>query len=137
MTETPTVEECQKWADMARLIAHSGYTAYTFTLVGSRAPIVTDAYNRMKNPRVGDLVLETSTYYREPWDPGGLGYLLEVADESLNWPADVVADCGLTEPPTERAWYIKPFVPTQDGQWRVRWSNANFIALPDSLRWVS
>lgn len=119
----------QQTANLARLVAHSGYLAWTNTLVGDRAPVVTDCNKRMRDPQIGDLVLETSTYYREPWDPGALGWLLSVDQEP--WYTEEDGTVLI-----EQVWYVEPFVPRADGEFKVRWTNAMFIALPDALRWV-
>lgn len=109
--------------ELARLVAHSGYLAYTNTLIGGAPPATQACYKRMANPTVGDVVLEVSTYHREPWNPGALGRLVSEGMEP--WSADD-DEAGL-----EHVWYVKPFMPTEDGSATVRWTNARFIALPD------
>ena len=126
-------------ADMAHLIAHSGYLAYRNTLIGGAPPILQETYRRMTNPKVGDLVLEITTYRREPWDPGGLGYLdrvtVEPAMSEEDWDAGEEG-APWSECPTMVVHYLRPFVPTIDGKHEVRWHNAEFIALPTSPGWI-
>jgi hypothetical protein len=122
--------------ELARLVAINGYAAWSATLVGDPAPSVRALYDRMRDPQPGDLVLETSTGYREPWDPGALGYLDRVVMEPAMSPEQWAEGADEGEPlPYEQIWYVRPFVPTEDGKWEVRWHNASFIALPDRMRW--
>jgi hypothetical protein len=105
-------------------LAQSAHLAYTNALVGNPAPSVAEALSRMRDVRVGDLVLETTTYYRQPWSSAGLGYLMELEQEPVsdeeNWDGDLPI-------PTEPVYYIRPLDGSQE---RVRWTNARFIALP-------
>lgn len=121
--------------ELARLISHSGYLAYMNTLVGNATPAIRATFDRMRRPVPGDLVLEITTYNREPWDPGALGYLVRVVDEIVHEPTE---EDPYEEPFSyeERAWYVRPFVPTEDGRAEVRWHNAEFIALPDRTHWL-
>ena len=123
--------------ELAWLIAHSGYLAYRATLIGNAPPSTRLLFERMRNPRPGDLVLETTTYHREPWDPGGLGYLDRIVFEPMctedEWDDE---DGPYASCPTDKVWYVRPFVPTADGKTEVRWHNADFIALPDGPRWA-
>ena len=45
------------------LLAVSAKNVYTACLVGNPAPIVATLYEQVKNPRVGDMVLEVSSYF--------------------------------------------------------------------------
>ena len=124
--------------ELAWLIAHSGHLAHRAAMIGNPPPSTRLIFERMRNPQVGDLVLETSTYYREPWDPGALGYLDRVGLEPIcseeEW--DEEEEGPYASCPTEKVWYVRPFVPTIDGKTEVRWHNADFIALPDCARWL-
>ncbi len=117
--------------DLVYLIAINAYATWTATLIGNAHPSTKALYLRMRNPQIGDLVLETSTIHREPWDPGALGRLVGVSKEVWG----EAEDWSSGEQPTEQVWYLEPFLPTKDGKTEVRWCNADFIAIPDSLRW--
>lgn len=124
----------KKKTDMEKLamsIRRFAYAAYTATLVG-KAPDCTINFNRrMREPLVGDLVIEISTVYRSrgTTDLDAVGYLEETTrekvvftgDPDFVWDADVEGQSHPTEPVT----YIR----TLDGR-RFRWTNASFVALP-------
>jgi hypothetical protein len=118
---------------IATAFRRSAYNAYSNTLI-SGPKIITDAFNRMTNPQVGDWVIETSTVFmtrprmrRSPSsDLDGVGILEEIAWENVQFP-----DPGFVwneeeegrPHPTEKIYYIR----TLDGR-RFRWSNASIIA---------
>lgn len=128
MSELDTPRE-----ELARLIAMAGYAAWCATLIGNAPPSTKALYDRMRAPQPGDLVVETSTLHRTPWDPGAVGRLLRTAMEPRWTRERWIADGGDADEPirTEQIWYVAPFVPTQDGRDEVRWWNASFIAIPD------
>lgn len=116
--------------DMERAVAAlgaAGYQAYSNCLVGHAAPMVTRYFNRVKNPEPGDLVLETSTFYARDLRGYGhvaVGTLVERKVESLVYEED-----GLeSQPYQEEAWYVTPLT----GGETIRWTNADFIAIPAS-----
>lgn len=123
------------------------------TLVGDPAPVTKRVYERMKNPQPGDLVLETSTMYRESehWYTR-LGILLahrtEWFETDAEWEQQVAAeraahdqflrgpygrpgDADIPFEPDERmtdhAWYIQ-YGPQADDVFR--WVNCSFVAIP-------
>lgn len=106
----------------ARLIAVNGYAAYRNLLVANRPPFAERMYRRITHPVVGDLVLETSARMRQDWPASALGYLRKVAYEP-------VPDCDGCGP--EDVWYVEPLI----GGETVRWRNATFIAIADSIDW--
>lgn len=122
-------------ADIATAFRRLCYNAYTATLVGSPAKVTADFGDRMKDPKVGDFVIETSTVYRSrgTGDIDAIGVLEEVAWEKVVWPGDpefVWDEVAEGKPhPLERVTYIR----TLDGR-RFRWINASFIAAPIELK---
>lgn len=122
-----------------RLVAVAGYQAYAHSLVGKPAPAVRDYFERVREPREGDLVLEMSTFRMEPWEPGGLGWLLEFKQEPIQSVADHKAMMeegdywkrpgeSYDAVPYEPVWYIDPLDPFATSPFR--WTNADFIAIP-------
>lgn len=114
----------------ASLLGVVGYELWKAHLVGNSCPSNTRRFNRMRVPRTGDLVLETSSALlwmlgirQSDWHvaENGVGYLLREAREAIpNWD-----EAELGEPaPTEKIWYIR----TLDGR-ELRWTNADFIAI--------
>lgn len=105
-----------------RLIAVNGLMTHRALLVGWRSPFTERLYQRITNPRVGDLVLETTSRGSAEWPGAALGYLDRVVME----PIPSCDDCG-----TEDAYYVRPL----SGGQMTRWTNATFIALPDTNDW--
>jgi hypothetical protein len=140
-----------------RQVAILGYSTYTATLVGDPAPFARRLNQRMRDPRPGDLVLETSTIWRlvpeahGEWDPAALGYLLREVDEpaftraawevecaqEAAWhaehypdePYEPMEEFRVDAPPMERVQYLQRL----DTGGEFRWHNADFIALPTTL----
>lgn len=113
--------------NIAAAFRQSAYQAYTNTLIGGAPKRISDAFERMTKPVVGDWVIETSTIgIRGRPDLDGVGILEEIArekvvfsDSEFEW--DEVEDGPW---PTEPIHYIR----TMDGR-RFRWSNASIIAV--------
>lgn len=135
---------------MLRQLAILGYSIYTTTMVGDPAPFVRRLAERMRAPRPGDLVLETSTVFRldrGDWDSAALGYFLREADEPActreEWDAEQAEEAAWCaehhpgepfepepyEPRIERVQYLQRL----DDGGEFRWHNAEFIALPTTL----
>lgn len=105
-------------------------------LVGNRAPIVDDIYERITPPQRGDLVVELSVgmYTQDPEKRlKALGILLEKRtewDSTDEEHADLIAE-GAVYPDEERitdiAWYIQYGPRAEDV---CRWTNCSFVALP-------
>jgi hypothetical protein len=123
-------------------------------LVGNPAPAVARMWERMKHPVPGDLVIETSTFYRRNEDDRlkAMGVLLahrvEWADTDEEWAARIEAERAgyedflrgpysqpgdgpfdplRCERLTDRAWYV------QYGSQAVdicRWVNCDFMMIP-------
>ena len=107
-------------AEIIRLLAVSAYYAWYNCLVGSPAPRIAELYRELSNPKVGDLVLETSTFGRRFGRPPTIGRLAKVSREHVNaegWEED--ADGPL---PFDTFWYLTNL----DGE-EERWSNCTFI----------
>lgn len=108
-----------------------GRNFYRACLVGNPAPIVTEMYDRMKNPQPGDLVMETGAPYSQV-KTRALGILLEHRREW--WHTDeewAEVQTNYSDPdderPTDAAWYIQYGPKAADV---CRWTDAEFIALP-------
>jgi hypothetical protein len=118
-------------ADLLRLLEVSAYNLYLATLVGHPAPSVEQTGRRMRTPQIGDVVLETSTIWRDDRLGARLGKLVRTAMEPV-WTADEWREAGEDENtpiPTQRVWYLE----LPDGR-EYRWHNASFIAIPPTPR---
>lgn len=120
---------------LARAFRRTVYNAYGNTLIGSAPKAITDAYNRMKNPQVGDWVIESTTVdgmrHANATDLDGVGILEDIAQEKVDFGdnAEVWDEEVEGEPhPTETVYYIR----TIDGR-LFRWTNATIIAAPTWL----
>lgn len=120
---------------LLQLIKINAYLAYDATLVGNPAPKVQELRDELSNPKIGDLVVETSTIYqRNPHDPGeSIGRLVRIVEEPLMPPGQSLLGTPLEEGekgPTETAWYLK--LELGDGR-EMRWTNARFIKVKETL----
>jgi hypothetical protein len=111
---------------LAKTLRYSIYNAYIATLIGGAPEITTRYSDRARNPKIGDLVVESSTIYRACRDLDCVGFLEEIAWEKVDfgdhefvWDEEVERHPH----PTERVFYIR----TLDGR-RYRWNNANMVA---------
>lgn len=123
-------------------------------LVGNQAPSVARMWQRMKTPRPGDLVIETSTFYRRDEDDRikAMGILVdhrtewwqtdeewaaEIAQEraayeefllgSYSQPGDGPFDPSTCERRTDHAWYVQYGPQAGD---ICRWVNCDFMMIP-------
>jgi hypothetical protein len=127
---------------LVRLVAINAYASWHNTVVGNPAPRVAELYEKLSDPRPGDLVLETSTVWRwarsayeAPLDEyPALGTLMRKVEEPVvdQEALDKMHASGdywlregetLADIPTETVWYIVPLADTQER----RWTNASFI----------
>lgn len=109
----------------------------TATLVGNQAPIVKEIYQRITNPRVGDLVVESSlgVWTTDPHRKvPAFGYLIEKRREWWHtddeWSALLAEDpdaYGDDPRPTDEAWYVQ-YGPAPSTVYR--WVNCSFLAVP-------
>lgn len=110
----------------------------TATLVGNQAPIAAEIYQRIRHPRVGDLVVESSvgTHTKDPLRKvPAFGYLIEKRREwwhtDAEWAALLAEDPdaygGDDQRPTDTAWYVQ-YGPAPGDVYR--WVNCDFLAIP-------
>lgn len=116
---------------IASAFRRSAYNAYCNTLIGSAPRCITEAFQRMTNPVIGDWVIETTTIGRFRHSGGtdldAIGVLENVAAEPVKYsdPDFVWDEKEEGRPhPTERVYYIR----TLDGR-SFRWINANIVAI--------
>jgi hypothetical protein len=122
-----------------RLIAGVAGVLMKTTLVGQPAPIVARIYERMRGPQPGDLVLETSTMYRQSEDwYKGCGILLEhriewweTDDQFRQYCLENDENPATAERLTDHAWYIQ-YGPQPDDV--CRWVNCDFVTIPTDPR---
>lgn len=105
------------------------------------SPSGRSTYERMRDPRMGDLVMEVTSFRRlrdEETRTHGFGILLgkrkEWASTDEEW-ASLMADepedlRGNHNRPTDTAWYIQYGPKATD---ICRWTNCSFIAMPVGL----
>lgn len=126
-------EESLRWRRLLGTVAHHLETA---TLVGNPAPIVKHMRARMKEPQVGDYVVELSTFYRGRGENGptewahGTGYLQRVVEEPAGSDEDWAEEMRLypeSVRPTDDFWYVK-YGPAEEDV--TRWYNCTFLAIP-------
>jgi hypothetical protein len=106
-------------ASYSKMLADVGRALFTAAISSKR----TDLLERMNNPRVGDLVLETTRL--GPFDPDSIGRLV-----ALEQPEQVYGR-------TEYGRFV--VAPLHDPSREQGWQNAQFIALPEGkLRdWIN
>lgn len=107
----------------------------TATLVGNPAPVVQRMSARLRNPRPGDLVIETSNAQamRFPGWRRGFGYLVDKRREW--WDTDdeyarllSEGDYDANDPrPVDTAWYVQYGPAPVDV---CRWTNCSFMVIP-------
>lgn len=127
-------------------------------LVGNPAPAVARMWKRMKDPQPGDLVIETSTFYRRDEDDrikamGILvGHRVEWWETDAEWaatveeeraaheeflrgpyshPGDGPFDPSKCERTTDHAWYVQYGPKAADV---CRWVNCDFMMIPADPR---
>jgi hypothetical protein len=120
--------------ELAAALRRTIYNAYCATLVGSPAAI-TEAYSeRARDPRIGDMVIESTTIHHPRHDLNGVGILEKIVQEPVDYGADFIWD-EETEGrphPTERVFYLR----TLDGA-LARWTNANMVAAVSDMATLS
>lgn len=105
---------------------------YETCIAGGSAPYVRDRFTRMIRPRIGDLVIEQSSF--RGYDPHhGFGYLVAVQEEWIcsdeDWATLLAEEDALTDAhrANDTATYIQHGPAPAD---LTRWLNAGFIAVP-------
>jgi hypothetical protein len=128
-----TTDQVMTLEATAVALGAAGYAAYTLTIVGHAAPIADRYRERVTHPEPGDLVVETSTFAarsRKGFGHVAVGTLVRSGVEHIvESPTDEEPDGFEYD---ELAWYVRPFV----GGDTVRWTNAEFIAIPRSQEQV-
>lgn len=121
--------ENHELASIARLIGTSVYNAHGAVLVGNPARVTEALYERMKDVRIGDWVVEQTTILmpnRSALD--AVGRLIKITQEKVDFGDPNFVWDGAEEGrphPTETCTYIR----TLDGR-EFRWTNASFISVP-------
>ena len=111
-------------SELCRLVAVNASRAYDASMYGSSSPMAVGMFERMRTPRVGDLVLEISSGgFKAGRDAGRcLGRLLKI--EMLPYPRD--EEEPLDEPIRSRdVWTIE----RADGEGLAHWEDCRFIAV--------
>lgn len=121
--------------DPLYMLATTGYELWRSHVVGNQCPANHGRYERMKEPKIDDLVLETSSTpriirgFQTDWHKPEhcLGYFVRKTYEPVpDW-----NEIEQGEPaPKELVWYIRAF----DGR-ELRWVNANFITIVPAEGW--
>lgn len=116
--------------DIIGLLAANVQAAYVSNLRGGEEGIARHAW--FSSPKLGDLVMETSTIWMPSRDPHRFGYLVsneyEPRHTDEEW--ERIKDDYDGVRPTERAYRIKLLT---DGS-EYCWVNASFIRVPRSVR---
>lgn len=93
-------------------------------LVGNPAPSVKELRHWLENPRVGDLVIEITSYARQDTDRRRFGRLLKIVQDPI-WDADDEEIDPADRAMTEDVWHIETHV----GE-IVIWRNCKFLRVP-------
>lgn len=112
---------------MVTLLKGCAYNLWLYSLC-SGPQILRDLFNELKDPKPGDLVMETSTHLMQERDPlEGIGTLVAVGDAPYFATREEARAAGYEddEPiPTRKVWDIT--LDFDDGR-LFRWENASFI----------
>ncbi len=122
----------QELEDIARAIGVASYLAHT-AIIGAQHKNARDLYERMKDIRIGDIVVEITTilmsvagkHHRPALD--AVGHLVKITQEKIVFsdPDFVWNEEEEGKPhPTETCTYIR----TLDGR-EFKWTNASFISV--------
>ncbi len=107
------------------LLAVNAYIAHTLSICGDPSPDQARYHERMGNPVVGDLVLETTAY-----DAPAINRIGRLISVEMGLPHDFDPDDWDTDVdgplPEELIWTIE----TLDGR-NFRWRNCSFITVPE------
>ncbi|MCP4374038.1 MAG: hypothetical protein GY797_38925 [Deltaproteobacteria bacterium] len=113
---------------LLKFIASSAYATYVNTLSGRNSPAQQFYFERARNPEIGDLVLEVSSFsqYLKKSESliNHIGHLVSIKSEP--YPDFEVEELGEDESVPERdIWTIE----TLDNRF-FRWENCDFIVIP-------
>ena len=98
--------------DLFSVFEATAYNLWMAALQG-RTPATQALYQRMKNPQVGDMVMEITSYRRITKDRRGTGTLIAIEDN-------------------ENRFLKKWTIQTPDGR-TCDWTNADVIAIPSDV----
>jgi hypothetical protein len=128
------MKSCAQSRALVELLRVSAYELYRATLVGDPCEYVRMLGEELRNPRPGDLVLETSTFWMKNRDPlEGIGRLLRIELEPIVL-KEQAEEYGYTdgeEIPKHRVFYVA--LEFDDGR-EYRWHNASFIKVSSEAR---
>lgn len=119
--------------EFALLLATVTLELWDACLIGSPPPAVVARYELMKDPKPGDLVLETTSCNRSVWPGPALGRLLFICKVKPRTEEEWVeaVEAGSFKMGSYRGngpyWLVDPI----DGSQRTYWENASFIRVPD------
>lgn len=119
------------FAMIASTLRRTIYNGWRASL-GRDSAVAEAFYERSSNPRIGDMVIETSTVHYASMDLKGVGTLLDIRDEPVDFKDEgyVWDEEAEGRPhPTERVYYLKAL----DGRVH-RWVNASIIAAVSGMR---
>lgn len=108
------------------------------TLVGDPAPIVTEIYNRLTDPKIGDFVVEVGGPYKRDAASRAHSFGVLVEHRREWWESDAEwAGSDDNDPDdrlTDEAWYVQYGPSAAD---ICRWTDARFVSLNlgDVGRW--
>lgn len=129
MSESKFLNEDVTTERLATELAHAIYHSWSLSLTGT--PRAHESHEYMRAPAVGDMVLETSTYWGSRAAKPPLNYLDSVGllEEITSEPVPMEWDEKEDGPhPKEKVHYIR----TLDGR-RFRWVNASFVRSPRQI----
>jgi len=121
-----TRDKCIGHNELVKLLKGTAYNLWSATLCAGPQSI-NDLFNELRDPKLGDLVMETTTFRISNRDPlEGIGRLISITREPIytqkEW-EEAGAEDG--EPiPTEKIYTIA--LVFDDGR-EFRWKNASFI----------
>lgn len=111
---------------VARIIVEATKAAWGLAIGGGDYPAKRERYQRMGNPREGDMVVEQSAGIRSKDCAMAVGWLERIEREPVDLEWEEKWNIEVDGPvPTERVFYITAI----DGR-EARWVNAEFIQVP-------
>jgi len=113
-------------AQISKLLAITAYKPYSLALDGalSGKSKGTEYYEFVSHPRVGQIVVETSSLHRRG-GPENIGRLVSITREPMYTPKEWKDEAGPI--PQDTFWTIELL---HDGS-LFKWSNCSFIVVPE------
>lgn len=118
-----TVDQKKQLLKLVKTNARGWYSA----TLGARTPHLDAVKQRIWEPEVGDLVLETSNFQIKDDSPINIGRLVSIEYWPCGTPEEF--ECAPEDVPTEKVWIIELCF---DDNQRFAWKNASFITIPES-----